>query len=486
MLWVALLLADMPLQLAERALNYPATLVVADGPRNRPFVNSLSAKARDEGIRPGMPVAAAKALCADLLVFDRNPSKESEALHGIACWAAQFTPSIAFQQDRGLLLEVSTTLTLHRGLPALLARLKTGLSELGYRAAAGVAPTPDAAWLFAKARHQGMMIRTCTSLSDLASKVADLPLTLFEWPEKELQTLSTLGLNRVTDIQRLPREGITARFGAHVLLDVDRAIGDAPHPFPFFSPPETFARSLEFGFELKETDPLLFPIKRLLAELEGFLRARGAGVQAFKLDVMHFRGGVSTLEVGSGQPQCEQNYLLGLMKERLARFDLPSPALGIRLIADRFFAFQAKSASWLPAPKETSIGWAQLEDKLTSRLGHAAVFRLAVRDDHRPELSWRQVPLTEPYKPERVPVSLAPRPLFLLAHPRGLLSQDGAPLSHGRLELLAGPERIEAGWWDGREQSRDYFVARNPHGETLWIYREHRDLQRWYLHGIFA
>ena len=57
--------------------------------------------------------------------------------------------------------------------------------------------------------------------------------------------------------------------------------------------------------------------------------------------------------------------------------------------------------------------------------------------------------------------------------------------------LLAGPERIEAGWWDlGQAQRatvhRDYFVARNPHGQTLWVYRELAAPHHWFLHGFFA
>ena len=56
----------------------------------------------------------------------------------------------------------------------------------------------------------------------------------------------------------------------------------------------------------------------------------------------------------------------------------------------------------------------------------------------------------------------------------------------GALELVAGPERIEAGWWDGDEVRRDYYVAENAHGETYWIFREHRDTSAWYLHGVFA
>ena len=56
----------------------------------------------------------------------------------------------------------------------------------------------------------------------------------------------------------------------------------------------------------------------------------------------------------------------------------------------------------------------------------------------------------------------------------------------GPLDLATGPERIEAGWWDGEEVRRDYYVATNARGESYWIYREHRDLSAWYLHGVFA
>ena len=79
------------------------------------------------------------------------------------------------------------------------------------------------------------------------------------------------------------------------------------------------------------------------------------------------------------------------------------------------------------------------------------------------------------------------RPLGLLEQPRRLQESSDAPCYAGRLELMAGPERIEVGWWDGREAARDYFIARNPAGALLWIYSErYRNDAGWYLHGIFG
>ena len=63
---------------------------------------------------------------------------------------------------------------------------------------------------------------------------------------------------------------------------------------------------------------------------------------------------------------------------------------------------------------------------------------------------------------------------------------DGHPCHGGRLALLDGPERIESGWWDGGDVTRDYFLAESPSGSRYWIYRECRMDRRWFLHGIFA
>jgi protein ImuB len=63
---------------------------------------------------------------------------------------------------------------------------------------------------------------------------------------------------------------------------------------------------------------------------------------------------------------------------------------------------------------------------------------------------------------------------------------QGQPWLQGELCLRAGPERIESGWWDGQDITRDYFVAENLKGSRFWIFRERREKDSWFLHGIFA
>ncbi|CAN0414252.1 unnamed protein product, partial [Phaeothamnion confervicola] len=112
-----------------------------------------------------------------------------------------------------------------------------------------------------------------------------------------------------------------------------------------------------------------------------------------------------------------------------------------------------------------------------------AVSGIATHAAHRPEAAWR---VAEPGVRGEA-LEFGTRPLWLLQKPRRLEDAGAAPQFDGPLALLAGPERIESGWWDGHDAARDYFVARTPTESLLWVYRERGGTQQhWYLHGIFG
>lgn len=54
------------------------------------------------------------------------------------------------------------------------------------------------------------------------------------------------------------------------------------------------------------------------------------------------------------------------------------------------------------------------------------------------------------------------------------------------MALLAGPERIESGWWDGGDCARDYYLGTGPQHELLWLFHDRRQPGGWFLHGLFA
>jgi protein ImuB len=383
------------------------------------------------------------------------PPLTQGTLEALAAWACQFTPKVSLEPPQALALEVEGSLRLFGGLESLKSRLERGLDEMGLSAALATASTPRAAlWLAA----------------GNARTVDAVPLEA-ACDGEALDFLKSLGLATVGGLARLPREGLAQRCGPALLEALDRALGAAPEPRAFFEPPARFSAALELPAQVTHAEALVFAARRLLVQLEGLLTARQAGIRAFKLIVID-EAGEAPIEVALASPAREAKRLAELLNEKLARTQLVRPAEAIRLEADDFELFHAASAGMFGDPAADCEDWARLVERLRARLGHDAVYSLATHPDHRPEHAWRRVEPGE-WDPRdyRAP---GPRPLWLL-QPR--------KLNEGEFTPLAGPERIESGWWDGDEASRDYFVARLAGDSIGWLYREDRV---WYLHGLFA
>ena len=522
-LWLAFTLPALPLQLAARALGPEAAalpLVVTDGPAQRPLVAFCNGSAQDAGIRPGIKLAAAQALAQTLIAQPRQPERESAALHELACWAYQFSGAIRPLQadpDPGLLLEIGGSLRLFGGRALLLRRLRTELAGLGYQGCPAIAPTPLAARWLALARSRRLpAARDVLSSDELAAALDPLPLAICcASAERQplLATLDALGLHALGPLRRLPRAGLRRRIGAALLDDIDRALGLRPDPQPTFEPPARFEARIDLPADLTDSARLMIPAERLLRSLEGFLRGCDAGATRIEFSALHSPRRAqpvppTPIVLTLAAPERDAARLTRLLAERLTRVQLPEPAIALCLRVQTLQRFAAVHASLLPpspASGDTDADWLHLAETLHARLGSQRVFQLQTVDDHRPEHAQRAVPLNtlplaacEAPAPGLTDAPAPPRPMLLLPQPQPLPTEaaadaaDPPPVYGGPLTLIAGPERIEAGWWslgaDARDSAvhRDYFVARNPRGQTLWVFRELAAPRGWFLHGFFA
>ena len=514
-LWLAIALPALPLQLAARALATAAPLAIVEGPAQRLQVAFCNDAATRCGIAPGHKLAAAQALAASLIAVERKPERERDALAELAAWAYQFSSHIAVR-DSGLLLETGGSQRLFGGRTRLNREIARQLCDLGYRATFAEAATPQAAWWLAQAHAQGRATAAPITPAQwsqpqrqeqLPAALAPLPLTTLGWPKEAVDTLHALGLCTLRDLLRLPRDAVNKRFGTALLADVDRALGHLPDPQPTYVPPERFAAAIELPADVVEAAQLLLPAQRLLHLLEGFLRGCGAGATELLFAARHSPRRTLVLPPTPiplllAAPERDANRLAQLLTERLDRVRLPESAVALTLAVDRLQPFTAANGSFLPPVPGTQAAadWLKLAETLHARLGSARVFQLQAVDDHRPEHAWRAMPIA-PDAAERIASACVAiqRPLLIVSQPLPLPacddSADEPPRYGGALRLIAGPERIEAGWWDlasaafgrpPRAVFRDYFVARNPRGQTLWVYRDLAAPRGWFLHGFFA
>jgi protein ImuB len=465
MLWIGIHLPQLPLETFLRGSPRPEAWAVVEHDR----VLLADRKARARGVREGMLASAALVLAPQLRTRVRDAASETESLLGLAAWTAQFTPAVALDFPAGLALEVEGSLKIFGGLENILARLREGLAAMGYTASIATAPTAKAAAWFA-----------CSG----EAAIEALPVLLLRCDEDVLEALAALGVATMGDLLALPREGIARRFGQAPLDELDRALGNLADPRSYFTPPPRFHAMLELPAEVAHAEALLFAGKRLLVQMEGYLASRSGGVQRFMFRLAHRDGPATLVNVGLVAPSRDATHFAVLLREQLGHLALRDPVRSIVLEATDIVPVAGTTASLLAEDKSAPGDWPRLIERLRSRLGSDAVHSVAVAADHRPEKASRSAEPGEKQMKLDLPQAPGERPFWLLAQPRELKEIDSAPHYGGRLTLVAGPERIETGWWDEQEARRDYFIARTTDDSLVWVYRE--PARGWYLHGLFA
>jgi protein ImuB len=551
MLWLALYCPTLALDCILRRWPdgvEPAMAVTdVDGPRR--FIAATTRTAQACGVYAGQSVATALALLPDLVIVARKLEDERHALMEAALAALRFTPLVSLRES-GLVMEVSASLKLFGGRRALKKSIATAMQVQGLGIAAAEAPTPHGAWLLAKEKAR-MRFQAMRDAEREAQKKrprpprppvrhADFDAALDAVPIEHLESLGPgirrmdgIGCYTFADLRRLPTKGLARRFGQGLIDELARAAGDKPDPQPLFEAPARFDIRIELMARVETAEALVFATQRLLAQMTGWLTARRAAVRGFTLILHHDRWTRDAIEptevaIALASPSSDLTRLVTLIRERLSRIELKAPVLELSLAAPVIVEEQEAHGTLFPEREEATETLARLLEKLIARLGHEAMARIERVADHRPERAWREIrgdlleervartsARTTKARPNtsrkssakrltndahvdvglaRPPItpgcSCGPRPAWLLSEPQQLEVRTDRPIFESQpLYVMAGPERIETGWWDDAPATRDYFIAGNAAGRLVWIYRERLvalDKPLWYLQGLFA
>ncbi|MGE5155339.1 MAG: DNA polymerase Y family protein, partial [Bdellovibrio bacteriovorus] len=102
MRWLAVHLPALPLEVLGRGGLDQTPLAVSISRRGERVLRCNPAAAA-RGVRPGLGVGAARALCAELRILPQRPDREREALERLAAWSLGFTPQVSLVSPRALL-----------------------------------------------------------------------------------------------------------------------------------------------------------------------------------------------------------------------------------------------------------------------------------------------------------------------------------------------------------------------------------------------
>jgi protein ImuB len=421
-------------------------------------------------------------------------------------WALRYTPHVAWQ-DEALMLEVSACERLWGGRSSLMRQLAHENPAPG----AVMRGAQGATSLVALARLR-LFERNERRPQDLP---AGLPLDTLSAARGHLDLLARLGCRTWGDVAALPRAGFVRRFGTELRAALDAAWGLCLESHQWLTLPDVFEQKLELP-ALAETAPeLMWSANRLLSALQIWLRARQRGARALELqwtlDLRRFNGADlpphQQVTVRTAEPTQDMAHLRRLLSEKLALATLAAPASWLRLRTLETDPWAGASTSFLPEDNRKGDKLHEMVERLSVRLGPDQVVVPAAQADHRPERkqSWRPALQKEKAVPDRTRKDAkaaasqpdAIYPPWLLPEPL-LLEMDGErPCYRGPLSKLIGPQRVEAGWWGGKEEGgqpamRDYYIAESPEAGLVWIFRERPSARfssgevRWYLQGFYA
>ena len=468
MLWACILLPQLALDgVLRRHATPEQPLALVAGPPGRRVLRTANEAAKAAGLRAGQSLATAQALCARFTAVEYDPAEITRWHEFLAAWAYRYGSLVSRQLPAALLLEVEASFRLFGPWPRLEAQLRADLTELGFRHRLTLAPNPWAARVLANV-HDGVAI---TDPAPLQRALGQLPVERSGLPPEVAQSLRRMGLRQLHQVFALPRAALGKRAGTDTLQHLDRLTGALATPLEYFQPAASFEARIEFNYEVQSSQSLLFPLRRLTADLAAYLAGRDGGVQRFILHLEHERGAATELPIGLLAPEREAAMLFELARSRLEQVQLPAPVRALQLVARELPPFVPAGRDLFDARPQQALPWEQLRERLRARLGDDAVHGLAVRADHRPERSWQTGPA-----PGESPLPV-PRPGWLLPRP--------IPLRDHHLRILAGPERIESGWWDG-DVRRDYYVVETSAGQRAWAFRPAGERGDFMLHGWFA
>ena len=471
MLWLALYFPKLPLEVFGDLNTLP--FAVTEKIDGREVIVRCNDMANDQGIWVGQNLSSALALSNQLQIRARHIKAERDTLQDLAQWAYQFSNKICFEPLM-LLLEVGASLHLFGGLEKLLNKILGDVEDLQFTVQYAMAPSVSAAALLARTTP-GLYV---TRREALQEAVASIPLRRLTRDNKARKLIQDIGMTTLGECFALPRAELARRTSPELLKKFDQLTGDAADPREYWHPPIRFKQRLQLLSEISHSEALVFPAKRLLTSLCGYLRGRGAGTQQLRWRLLHREQQDTLFGVGLLTPERELERMLEVFRERITRIELPEAVITMELEVRDCLPFNETNQQLFDdKTNEDTL----LVERLSNRLGKEKVTGLSLVPDYRPEKSWRLCP---PGKVEQQDSILPNQPLWLMPKSRPLQSRNNRPLYDGPLQLQAIPQRIENGWWDSQDIARDYFLARTRKGERLWVYLDRRS-QQWFLHGRF-
>ncbi|NNL11224.1 MAG: DNA polymerase Y family protein [Pseudomonadales bacterium] len=378
--------------------------------------------AQNRGIEAGLNVSTALALAGELVLVERDISREQQRLAHLAELVYRFSSqSLPYQNSRGdysLLLEIGGSLRLFNGLNALLTQLGeqlagNPLNPQGFSHHFGLAHTLKAAELMARfkpvskhAAHTENGANTANPASNKSSaqkdnhqfsrahnqlQLAKVPVALLDCEKVAIAQCQDIGLVTLGDVLTLPQATIAKRFNVAFTRYLEQLQGKLPDPQNWYQPASHFNRELFYIDGLRSHSDLQYPMQQLLQVFCHYLQQRQLSCTSIRWTFTRFSKKKHSLRVHLSRAQANYHNLLELSALQLEQLPLDSPVECIVLHCQQLIPMQQQHLDLFAKP-DNSGDFCLLADKLTGKLGSEVLWQPGRHNHHLPEQANAPVP----------------------------------------------------------------------------------------------
>jgi nucleotidyltransferase/DNA polymerase involved in DNA repair len=311
----------------------PAAL--APEPGTEPLLGPVTAAAEAAGVRPGMRLGEALALCPSIALVERDPHGVEEEWEGI----------LGRLEDSGFAIEPVEPGCLYfdtRGVERLYGgvkpALKRALASVGgsWTVSAGAADRRFAALAAAAIARPGQAL----VVDDGRSKefLAPLPLSLLPLEQPRREELGHLGVKKIGQLAGLPGSAVAERLGpdgrrAWSLARSSAGLDDGDGATITARPPATdLVERLDFPEAVANELTLRRALTALLDRILARPERGGREIRKVALSARLVGGGSWRRTVTLREPSAERGVLRAALGPKLAELPAPVLSLGVELI----------------------------------------------------------------------------------------------------------------------------------------------------------
>ncbi|MEA2604747.1 MAG: protein ImuB [Acidobacteriota bacterium] len=478
-------------------------LVVVEGNGNAARVVAATRLARAAGVRPGLSLPQARALCPKLVARPRDGDCERAAQESLLEVAEGFSPRVEDAGEGTAYLDLEG---LERHYPGPSPELDLGRSLMaaadsaGLPARVGIASSKLAARIAAGLPEPPVIVPA----GEEAAFLAPLPLQRLA-PEVDVSgTLERWGVRSVGDFAQLPASRVASRLGRTGRELHATARGIDPRPLIPREPPPAFHEGMSLEWPLVALEPFLFVGRAALDRLCQRLESRGYACIRLELALRLEPDGHQVRTINTPAPTRDVKTLLTLVRLELEANPPGAPVAGFSFAAHPDRPREAQLSLYGPAalsPDKLATTLA----RLFALLGPERVGSPRPVDGHRPE-RFTLVDFSPPPPPEvrrepragrgllavrvlRPPVELEVITGGEVDGPLEIRTPASAaaekrPRVEGEVKVASGPWGLEEDWWAEDPTGRDYWDVEIAGRGLYRIYRE-RATGAWYADGIY-